>query len=389
VTASFNNGGGHGGRGVATDIASFTAGTFREYGCGGGGGVNYNDNVVVTGGNGIKGCDSAANGSSFGNLYTNTTTAFFNGDPLPTEGFGGGGGGTDPEDAFAGSGGSGVVIIRYELSNVACPNSANNTSVVGPIACPYPITITAGAAVSVNYNLSYGDATNGYVSFPGNSNDTATVLTTLTNNTDTVTVTYSDSNRRASFAVSNANTLLAGATYPLRYRINSGANSSTSFILLRITDPSQATPVVIPVDPRATFVDLSGVKIGGSQMTQVCFTPQADTTNSGYGNLPRIETSTVRNTETATLTASLGRLRLQGTSANLQNAVDFVRVIKNASDTYLLPGSASRRINVNVSNGTVGGNGSCTFGNESVIELKPIGINQTIRKNLIQLRRRE
>jgi hypothetical protein len=141
------------------------------------------------------------------------------------------------------------------------------------------------------------------------------------------------------------------------------------------------------VDPRATFVDLSGVKIGGSQMTQVCFTPRADTTNTGYGNLPRVETSTVRNTETATLTASLGRLRLQGTSANLQNAMDFVRVSKNASDTYLLPGTASRRINVNVSNGTVGGNGSCTFGNESVIELKPIGIDQTIRKNLIQLRR--
>lgn len=414
VAGSTSGGGGHGGRGVASNIASF-AGTYSEYGCGGGGGLNDNSNNIISGAGGTGGCSSAGTGSSWATFLTtrsNTmpasgnncaglglastecsggriTSIQFNGTAVPTESFGGGGAGTDPEGDTAGSGGSGVVIVRYILTDTRCPNSSNNTAITGPIACPYPITITAGASVAVNYNLTYGDATNGYVSFPGNSTDTATVTSSIANGTDTVTVSYSNSNRLASFAVSNANTRLAGATYPMRYTINSGSNTSTSYILLRITDPSQATPVVVPVDPRATFVDLSGVKIGGTQMTQVCFTPQADNSNAGYGNFPKVETSTARSTETATLTASLGRLRLQGSSTNLQNAVEFVRVTKHPNDTFLLPGAASRKISVNVSNGTVGGNGSCVFGNESTIELKPIGIDQTIRRNVVQLRKRE
>jgi hypothetical protein len=258
----------------------------------------------------------------------------------------------------------------------------------GPIACPYPITITAGASASTIYNLSYGDATNGYVSFPGGSADTVTVTTTLGNGVDTVTVSASDStHRNKSFAVSNANTALAGATYPLRYTIFSGSSSSSDYILLRIVDPSQATPVVIPVDPRATSVDLSPVRIGGSQMTQVCYTPIDDNDNTGYGNIPSVETITARSTETYTVTSALGRIRFTGTSANLQAAVGNIRVRKHSSDTYLLPSDKSRFIRINVSNGTVGGNGSCTFGNESTLELRPISIQQTIVKPQVTLTR--
>ncbi len=410
-TAATKGGGGHGGRGVASNIASF-AGTYSEYGCGGGGGVNNNSNNVIPGGGGTGGCSSAGDGSSFATFLTtrtNTMPAYnstcsglglstadcptggnritstqFNGTAVPTEGFGGGGAGTDPEGDLAGSGGSGVVVIRYVVSNIACPNSSNATNVAGPIACPYPITIFAGAAVATQYNLSYGDATNGYVSFPGGANDTVTVTSTIANGIDTVTATVSGN--LVSFAVSNANTALAGATYPIRYNIFSGSSVSTSFVLLRIADPSQATPVVIPVDPRATDVLLSAVKIGGSQMTQVCFTPIDDNDTPGYGNIPSVDRTTNRTTESRTVTASLGRLRLQGTSANLQQAVQFVRVTKSSSDSVLLPGSASRKIAVNVSNGTVGGNGSCTFGNESIIELRPLDLAQTVRSGTVPLK---
>lgn len=416
ITAATNGssgGGGHGGRGVMSNIAS-TNGTFAEYGCGGGGGLNNNSNNIIPGAGGTAGCSTSGTGSNWATFLTTTsntmptytgtcnassadgsaalpscsgnriTSVQFNGTTVPTEGFGGGGAGTDPEGAQAGSGGSGVVIIRYVVSNIACPNSANATDVTGPIACPYPITITAGATVHTQYNLSHGDATNGFVSFPGGSNDTVTVTTTIANGIDTVTVTISGN--LATFRVSNANTALAGATYPLRYTIFSGSSSSTAFVLLRIVDPSQATPVVIPVDPRSTEVDLSAVRIGGSQMTQVCFTPIDDNATSGYSNVPTVDRITNRTTETRTVTASIGRLRLQGTSANLQQAVQFIRVTKNSSDDLLIPGTVSRRIAVNVSNGTVGGNGSCTFGNESIIELRPMVPAQTIRRNDVELK---
>ena len=385
--------GGHGGRGVATDIASLTSGTFREYGCGGGGGVSDNTQTSFAdrSGGGLGGCSSAGTGSSWATFITtnvnklnNVTNNQFNGTEVPTESFGGGGGGTDPEASVAGAGGSGVVVIRYVVSNIACPNSSNAANVTGPIACPYPITIAAGAAVATQYNLSYGDATNGYVSFPGGANDTVTVTSTIGNGTDTVTATVNGN--LVSFAVSNQNTALAGATYPIRYTIFSGSSSATSFVLLRITDPSQATPVVIPVDPRATEVVLSAVRIGGTQMTQVCFTPIADRTTPGYSNLPSIDRLTERSTETKTLTASLGRIRLQGSSSNLQTAVQFIKVTKNSSDSLLLPGSTSRKIAVNVSNGTVGGNGSCTFGNESIIELRPLDLSQVVRRGDVPLK---
>lgn len=415
VSGSIGGGGGHGGRGLMSNIASLNGATFVEYGCGGGGGINDNTNTTIADAGGLPGCDGAGRGSNWATWLTttsNTAAAFnaatctavadsacnsttqritsvqFNGTTVPPESRGGGGGGTDPEGDQAGSGGSGVVVIRYIVSSINCPNSSNNTNLAGPIACPYPITITAGAAASTRYNLSYGDATNGYVSFPGGSADTVTVTTTIANGIDTVTVTADDATHRIkSFAVSNANTLLAGATYPLRYTIFSGSSSSSDYILLRIVDPAQATPVVIPVDPRATTVDLSPVRIGGSQMTQVCYTPVDDNDNTGYGNIPTIETITARSTETYTITAALGRIRLQGTSTNLQAAVANIRVRKHPSDTYLLPSDKSRFIRINVSNGTVGGNGSCTFGNESILELKPLSIQQTVVKPQVTLTR--
>jgi hypothetical protein len=122
-------------------------------------------------------------------------------------------------------------------------------------------------------------------------------------------------------------------------------------------------------------------------MTQVCYTPVDDNDNTGYGNIPTVETITARNTETYTITTALGRIRLQGTSANLQAAVANIRVRKHASDKYLLPSDKSRFIRINVSNGTVGGNGSCTFGNESVLELKPLSIQQTVVKPKVTLTR--
>jgi hypothetical protein len=410
-TNGSRGGGGHGGRGVMSNIAS-TNGTFSEYGCGGGGGINNNANNIIPTGGGTAGCSSAGTGSNWATWLTTTsntmpsytgtcfqsdgTTALpscsggqitsvqFNGTAVPTEGFGGGGAGTDPEGDLAGSGGSGVVVIRYVLSNVACPNSANSTDVAGPIACPYPITITAGASVHTEYNLSHGDETNGYVSFPGGADDTVTVTTTIANGIDTVTVTI-DGNL-ATFRVSNAETALAGATYPMRYTIFSDSLTSTAFVLLRISDPSQATPVVIPVDPRATELDLSAVRIGGSQMTQVCFTPIDDNDTPGYSNIPSVDRTTNRTTETRTVTANIGRLRLQGSSANLQQAVRFIRVTKHPDDALLIPGTTPRRIAVNVSNGTVGGNGSCTFGNESIIELRPMLPEQTIRQGEVDLK---
>lgn len=96
--------GGAGGIGVASTIT----GVETYFAGGGGGGVNNNCNCSVVNGGGAGGLGGGGNGSTLGN----GGGSFFDG-TSGAPNTGGGGGGTDPESSLAGSGGSGIVIIRY------------------------------------------------------------------------------------------------------------------------------------------------------------------------------------------------------------------------------------------------------------------------------------
>ena len=124
--------GGKGGDGVVSSIT----GTATYYGGGGGGGINSNDgqycglnapgtsnankycngNTPVTTGGGAGGLGGGGRGSSWGFTGGNRGDISIGGKANGTAGTpntGGGGGGTDPEDAYAYAGGSGVVILSY------------------------------------------------------------------------------------------------------------------------------------------------------------------------------------------------------------------------------------------------------------------------------------
>ena len=118
---------------AATSVGQLSGGNYYLAG-GGGGGINDNTNeyvglnassnliyggnsgaaaagTVYTNGGGQGGMGGGGRGSSFGRSggtagqYTNPTAG--------TANTGGGGGGTDPEDIYAGAGGSGVVLLRW------------------------------------------------------------------------------------------------------------------------------------------------------------------------------------------------------------------------------------------------------------------------------------
>ncbi len=119
--------GGRGGDGLPTSIT----GAQTYFGAGGGGGINENtsnygalnspgtsdsnyftSSSVQTTGGGAGGLGGGGRGSSYGfqggnvqGQYTNCTPGVAN--------TGGGGGGTDPEDAFACAGGSGIVVLSF------------------------------------------------------------------------------------------------------------------------------------------------------------------------------------------------------------------------------------------------------------------------------------
>ena len=126
--------GGKGGDGLSSSIT----GTLTFFGGGGGGGVNSNDtqycglnepgtaesdyycsNEPLTTGGGDGGAGGGGKGSSYG--FTGGTQGEFANGSAGEPNTGGGGGGTDPEDAYAYAGGSGIVVLRFAATNTETP----------------------------------------------------------------------------------------------------------------------------------------------------------------------------------------------------------------------------------------------------------------------------
>jgi hypothetical protein len=376
--------GGHGGDGALTDIRDTG---LVEYSCGGGGGVNdnnygniyeYYDGSIPgdykfrkAGGDG--GCATAGDGSDWGSQLTTGGDNHFDGGSSAIDNFGGGGGGTDPESTVAGRGGSGIVIIRYTIPSgdllTYCPYNAENPPAQLPLACPMHVTITAGES---DYSIPQGY----YL-------DNSTVVS--------LPVSISGLNAAVSGQVIQISAPtsfngeinpLIGSTFPLTYQL-SGTRPSSNQIIITVRDPGQHTPIVAPIDPRATYIDLPAIDTGNISVVQACVelidvpSYRSDLTFQYLGEITgTLHVSTLSN----------GGLKLSGTSAEVSSALPQIRLTKSPSENYVIPGNFSRTLKVNISNPSSGGNGSCTTGTSSEIEIRPYGITQTVRRGNIQLR---
>jgi hypothetical protein len=362
---SNHGGGGKGGAGINSSIT----GTTVEYSCGGGGGINDNSgrNITTASDGSLisqPGCSNAGAGSTFG-TFINNRTSTFNG-TSGTNNTGGGGGGTDPEDITAGNGGSGIVVIRYTPVNVNCPYSAT-AQVTTPIACPVSLTINADGS-STTRNVASGG-----VSYSTSANSpTISLLTSVSG------LTASSSGQNVTVSAPSGSSLVGG-TYPISYQITEGSNVSKSYLLITVNDPTQYSPITIPIDPRATSVPLPPVQLGAAAQVLLCIVAQADS----YVNqeIPTFTGSTTGLTY-ATVT---GGFTLTGSNAAVQAQMDNIVINKNPSDTALLPGASARTILTNVSNTTNGGNGSCTYGTQHRVDIVPYGLIRTIVQNKMDL----
>ena len=326
-------------------------------------------------GGGAGGCAQAGRGSNIG-VYGPWGVSTLSNATSGENNFGHGGGGTDPESTVAGDGGSGVVIIRYVMPDSHCPNDHEDTDVITPVACTAAITISADGNIE---SIFVNGAPISYTA-PANS----PVVSILSAPVGLSTFTNGES-----ISVSApVNSSLAGGTYAIRYRITEGAESSDSVLLVTVRDPNQHSPILVLVDPRATQVKLPTLVIGNVNATLVCITPSAGDpynhpiVNTSY-NLPNISKD---------LFSSTGGIRLIDTTTNpesnseMQSQVEFLVISKSPLDSLLIPGNSSRFLNINVSNTATGGNGSCTGGTSSTVEIRPIGIDQTLRKGPVNLK---
>ncbi len=226
-----------------------TSGTTEAFG-GGGGGSGASKG---TGANGAAPVSTGGAGGGGGGSMTSAAST------AGTAGTGGGGGGGNGEAA---NGGSGVVYIRYALTQAS--NGA---------------TITVAANVESNLTIST-EAT------------VAREYTTLTDST-CGTVWQWESGGAGSLS------LTGGRCY--RWTVDNGLDNTairpadsagasptanlTSPVLLVPETASLTAPSVIPVDPRASSVDLPGLSVAGPAQTMVCLyqAPSGAALGSGIG----------------------------------------------------------------------------------------------------------
>jgi hypothetical protein len=362
--------GGHGADGLLSDISNFSN-SFLEYSCGGGGGVNSNFDWIIEGGGGDAGCDTAGKGSSYGNYLTNYEVSEESTAANATSGstsHGGGGGGTDPEDTRGGAGGSGVVILRYQVNDANCPNNASRSQSPLPLACQASVTVVAGgSSQTVN-------AATSPISYPNPDSTTTFAFVTTVSGMNLSVV-----NNAAVISVNSETSSLIGGTYPVTYSLTDlNGNYSENYILVTVSDPGQHTPVVVPVDPRVTSIDLPTIIVGNAQNVLLCVIPRNSA--GGYSN----QLSVMLMNDAPSFQLAGGGIRITGTNSEVTTSAAALRV--TADTGVIVNGPNDRILDVNISNTSTGGNGNCNGGTQSTITLRPLGLEQTIRKGNIQLR---
>jgi hypothetical protein len=123
----------------------------------------------------------------------------------------------------------------------------------------------------------------------------------------------------------------------------------------------------VGINPWVTTIKIPPIVFGTISAVLVCIVPRASAA-SGYGNLPTVTMSSVASNALRTNLAN-GGIKLEGTVDSITANASNFRLVKNSSDTRLLPGSAERIFDINVSNTATGGNGSCTGGSESTLSI--------------------
>lgn len=325
TSLSANSGrGGNGGNGISSSISGSTA----YYGGGGGGGINDNSNTVVSNGGGTGGLGGGGNGSSMGYFPSNSN---FNGTSGAAN-TGGGGGGTDPESLVAGSGGSGIVIIRYPGAPVATGGTVSQSG-------GYTLhTYTSVGSFSFVYDIS-------------NAN-----LSALTTSSGALSPAFSAATTNYSVNVSNATTSITVTPT----RADAFASIQVNGVTVSSGMPSEAIALSIgnnPVNVVVTAQD-GTVKTYTLIITRACNTPAEPTAD---GDTICAGTST---NLSATGIGTIGWYSAATNGVYLGGGANFTTPILNSSVTYYVQdstcgASATRKaVTVTVLSNWLGGTGN-------------------------------
>jgi hypothetical protein len=267
------------------------------------------------------------------------------------------------------------------LHSIGVGNLLDNISFTPNIACPFTKTIIKGRTVSLNVfgddNLTDAEESLGATD--------STIGSTISITSGSGSITRVNSNRSMQFSAPNST-----GTSVIRFRITNtfGDTSDADATFNMVDDLTQTAPTIIPVDPRAQFVDLPQIDILGSSVSKALLCYRQSQSNGSELASGHSLVSTVRTNYSNTLTndGSTSELSINGTIANVESSSSWVRITNSTSGRAVLDSNTSKYLRVRVSGDDDLSTDSCANGSSAdqskVIELKPVQLETTRNLNI-------
>jgi hypothetical protein len=282
---------------------------------------------------------------------------------------------------------SGQTTTRFAFSAISglhavtVGNLLDNISFTPNIACPFTKTIIKGRSATLNV-FSDDNLTDAEESLGATD---STIGSTISVSSGSGSVTRVNSNRSMQFSSPNST-----GTSVVRFRITNtfGDTSDADATFNIVDDLTQTAPTIIPVDPRARFVDLPQIDILGSSVSKALLCYRQSQSNGSELASGHSLVSTVRTNYSNTLTndGSTSELSINGTIANVESSSSWVRITNSTSGRAVLDSNTSKYLRVRVSGDDDLSTDSCANGSSAdqskVIELKPVQLETTRNLNI-------
>jgi len=282
---------------------------------------------------------------------------------------------------------SGQTTTRFAFSAISglhavtVGNLLDNISFTPNIACPFTKTIIKGRSATLNVfsdeNLTDAEESLGATD--------STIGSTISITSGSGSITRVNSDRSMQFTAPNST-----GTSVVRFRITNtfGDTSDADATFNIVDDLTQTAPTIIPVDPRAQFVDLPQIDILGSSVSKALLCYRQSQSNGSELASGHSLVSTVRTNYSNTLTndGSTSELSINGTIANVESSSSWVRITNSTSGRAVLDSNTSKYLRVRVSGDDDLSTDSCANGSSAdqskVIELKPVQLETTRNLNI-------
>ncbi|MFM1825703.1 MAG: hypothetical protein RLZZ37_338 [Actinomycetota bacterium] len=278
---------------------------------------------------------------------------------------------------------SGQTTTRFAFSaisglhSIGVGNLLDNISFTPNVACPFTKTIIKGRTATLNVfgdeNLTDAEESLGATD--------STIGSTISITSGSGSITRVNSDRSMQFTAPNST-----GTSVVRFRITNtfGDTSDADATFNIVDDLTQTAPTIIPVDPRAPFVDLPQIDILGSSVSKALLCYRQSQSNGTDLSSGHSLVTTVRTTSSNTISndASTSEVSINGTIANVETSSSSIR-ITNSNGGAVLDSNTSKYLRVRVSGDDDLSADNCTNGSSTdqskVIELRPV-VLETTRK---------